>query len=167
MPNGVYPVPRFRAATEPTRRSLGRRVSLWLRRVELDEQLAAGVQPSAGSLLHARAQQLGSPTARARIARAFEKTLTEARKPAPVQGARLPLRRREIRNCDEDIIALVRRLDDESPIDVQGAAMAELLITDGASPLYRTGDRSLRFAIRSARLALDPVEQPVIEPSLV
>ena len=137
-----------------------------MHRVELDEQLAAGVQPSAGSLLHARAQQLGSPTERAKIARAFEKTLTEARKPAPVHGARLPLRRREIRNCDEDIIALVRRLNDESPIDVQGAAMAELLITDGASPLYRAGDRSLRFAIRSTRLALDPVEQPVIEPSL-
>jgi hypothetical protein len=166
MPNGVYPVPRFRAATEPTRRSLGRRVSVWLHRVELDEQLAAGVQPSAGSLLHARAQQLGSPTERAKIARAFDKTLAEARKPTPVHGARLPLRRREIRNCDEDIIALVRRLDDESPIDVQGAAMAELLITNGASPLYRSGDRSLRFAIRSARLALDPVEQPVIEPSL-
>ena len=48
----------------------------------------------------------------------------------------------------------------------RGAAMAELLITDGASPLYRAGDRSLRFAIRSTRLALDPVEQPVSEPSL-
>jgi hypothetical protein len=166
MPNGVYPVPRFRAATEPTRRSLGRRVSLWWHRVELDEQLAAGAQPSAGSLLHDRAQQLGSPTERAKIARAFEKTLDEARKPAPIHGAGAPLRRREIRNCDEDIIALVRRLVDERPIDVQGAAMSELLITDGASPLYRAGDRSLRFAIRSARLALDPVEQPVREPSL-
>jgi hypothetical protein len=167
MPSGVYPVPKFRAATEPTRRSLGRRVSLWWHRVELDEQLAAGAQPSAGSVLHDRAQQLSSRSQRAQIARAFEKTLAEVRKPAPIHGARLPLRRREIRDCDEDIIALVRRLDDESPIDVQGAAMAGLLITDGASPLYRAGDRSLRFAIRSARLALDPVEQLEIEPSLV
>jgi len=166
MPNGVYPVPRFRAATEPTRRSLGRRVSLWFHRVELDEQLAAGAQPSAGTLLHDRAEQLSTPGERAKIARAFEKTLDEARGPAPIHGAGRPLRRREIRNCDEDIIALVRRLDDSRPIDVQGVAMAELLITDGASPLYRAGERSLRFAIRSARLALDPVEQPVTEPCL-
>jgi hypothetical protein len=164
MPNGVYPVPRFRAATEPTRRSLGRRVSVWFHRIDLDEQLAAGAQPSAGSLLHDRADQLGSRSERTKIARAFEKTLDEARKPARIHG--MPLRRREIRNCDEDIIALDRRLNDATPIDVQGAAMAELLITDGASPLYRAGDRSLRFAIRSARLALDPVEQPASEPSL-
>ncbi len=44
--------------------------------------------------------------------------------------------------------------------------MVTLLISDGASPLYRAGDRSLRFAIRSARLALDPVEQPESEPSI-
>lgn len=160
MPNGVYPVPRFRAATEPTRRSLGRRVSLWWHRVELDEQLAAGAQPSAGTLLHERAEQLGSSRERARLAASLAATLSEARKPNPVHGARLPLRRREIRNCDEDIIALIRRLEDSSPIDVQGVAMVTLLISDGASPLYRAGDRSLRFAIRSSRLALDPVEAP-------
>jgi hypothetical protein len=165
MPNGVYPVPRFRAASEPTRRSLGRRVSVWLHRVELDEQLAAGAQPSAGSLLQDRTEQLSSVRARARLASSLAETLSEARRPAPIHGARLPLRRREIRNCDEDIIALIRRLEDESAIDAQGAAMVTLLLTDGASPLYRAGDRSLRFAIRSARLALDPVE--VSEPSLV
>jgi hypothetical protein len=165
MPNGVYPVPRFRAATEPTRRTLGRRVSLWLHRVELDEQLAAGAQPSAGSLLHDRAEQLSSVGARARLAASLAEMLSEARRPSPAHGAGLPLRRREIRNCDEDIIALIRRLEDDSAVDVQGVAMVTLLLTDGASPLYRAGDRSLRFEIRSARLALDPVE--VSEASLV
>jgi hypothetical protein len=166
MPNGVYPVPRRRPATEPARRSLGRRLSLWWHRIELDEALAAGRQPSAGTLLHDRAEQLSSLSGRAKLVRALEETLHEARKAAPFHGARLPLRRREIRNCDEDIIALVRRLDDESQIDAQGAAMVSLLLSDGASPLYRAGDRSLRFAIRSARLALDPVERPASEPSL-
>ena len=81
MPNGVYPVPRFRAASEPTRRSLGRRVSVWLHRVELDEQLAAGAQPSAGSLLHERAEQLSSVGARGRLASSLAETLNEARRP--------------------------------------------------------------------------------------
>jgi hypothetical protein len=165
MPNGVYPVPRFRAATEPTRRTLGRRASLWLHRVELDEQLAAGAQPSADSLLRDRAEQLGARGERAKLARGLAEALREARRPKPISGTRLPLRRGEIRNCDEDIIALIRRLEDDGAIDVQGAAMVSLLLSDGASPLYRAGDRSLRFAIRSARLALDPVE--VSEPSLV
>jgi hypothetical protein len=166
MPTGVYPVPRFRPAPEPARRSLGRRLSLWWHRVELDEQLAAGAQPPAGTLLRERAEQLASRRERAKLARGLERALREARRAKPMYGVRLPLRRREIRNCDEDIIALIRRLEDASPIDVQGAAMVELLLSDGSSPLYRAGDRSLRFAIRSARLALDPVEQPVSEPSI-
>ena len=167
MPNGVYPVPRFRAASEPTRRSLGRRVSVWLHRVELDEQLAAGAQPSAGSLLQDRAEQLELAPANGRGLRTRSpRRCSEARRPAPIHGARLPLRRREIRDCDEDVIALIRRLEDERAIDAQGVAMVSLLLSDGASPLYRAGDRSLRFAIRSARLALDPVEQPVSEPSI-
>ena len=166
MPNGVYPVPRFRAASEPARRPLGRRVSVWWHRVELDEQLAAGAQPPAGSLLRDRAEQLSSRGARAKLAGGLGEALREARRPARMYGTRLPLRRREIRNCDEDIIALIRRLEGGGAIDAQGAAMVALLLSDGASPLYRAGERSLRFAVRSARLALDPVEQAVSEPSM-
>jgi hypothetical protein len=166
MPNGVYPVPRFRAASEPTRRSLGRRLSVWLHRVELDEQLAAGAEPLGGTLLRDRAEQLGTRGERAKLARGLGDALRDSRKPKPIHATRLPLRRREIRNCDEDIIALIRRLEDGGPVDAQGAAMVALLLSDGASPLYRAGDRSLRFAIRSTRLALDPIEQPAGEPSM-
>jgi hypothetical protein len=135
-------------------------MSLWWHRVELDEQLAAGAQPSAGSLLHDRAEQLSSSRARMRLAHSLAEILSEVRRPVRAHGASLPLRRREVRDCDEDLIALIRRLEDERAIDVQGVAMVTLLICDGASPLYRAGDRTLRFAIRSARLALDPVEVP-------
>jgi hypothetical protein len=152
MPNGVYPVPRFRATSHSHVRL---RLRVWWHRVELDEELAAGAYPLAGTLLRARAEQLGARGERARLARALAETLREARRTAPITGARLPLRRREIRACDEDILALIRRLEDERPIDVQGAAMVSLLLFDGAGPLYRAGNYSLRFSIRSARLALD------------
>jgi hypothetical protein len=133
---------------------------VWWHRVDLDEKLAAGADPLAGTLLRQRAEQLASRAERARLARALEDMLHEARKPAPLTGSRLPLRRREIRACDEDITALIRRLEDERPIDVQGAAMVTLLLFDGAGPLYRAGAFSLRFSVRSARLALDHREEP-------
>jgi hypothetical protein len=39
--------------------------------------------------------------------------------------------------------------------------MASRLVFDGISPLYREGAVSLRYAVRSARLALDPLEASV------
>jgi hypothetical protein len=165
MPNGVYPIPRFRAGSVRARLTTARRLRVWWHRLELDEQLAAGVHPQPGTLLEDRAEQLGSREERVRLARALENTLHEARKTAPVLGTRLPLRRRDIRRCDEDILALVRRLEDEHPIDVQGAAMVSLLLFEGASPLFQPGDRSLRFAVRSARLALDHPDE--YEPALL
>ena len=154
MPNGVYPVPRFRARPAHAI-PLGVRLRVWWHRVELDERLAAGEQPATGTLLRARAEQLASRAQRAGLAQALSDAVREAHKAAPVHGARLPLRRREIRACEKDILALIGRLADGRPIDVQGAAMVSLLLFDGAGPLYRAGDVTLRFKVRSARLALD------------
>jgi hypothetical protein len=36
--------------------------------------------------------------------------------------------------------------------------MAAQLVFDGISPLYREGATTLRYAVRSARMALDPIE---------
>jgi hypothetical protein len=154
MPNGVYPVPRFRARP-PHAIPLGVRLRVWWHRVELDERLASGEHPADGTLLRRRAEQLASRGERARLAQALSDTLREAGKPAPIHGGRLPLRRRQIRACQDDILALIQRLADGRPIDVQGAAMVCLLLFDGAGPLYRAGDVTLRFRVRSARLSLD------------
>jgi len=156
MPNGVYPVPKFRPATGHRRRApLTVRLRVWWYRSELDEQLAAGAQPAAGTLLHHRAEQLGSRAGRGELARALAATLVESYKTRPSFTARPPLRRGEIRACDEDIFALVRRLDDDRPIDVQGAAMVARLLSDPSGPLSRAGVTTVRYALRSARLALD------------
>jgi hypothetical protein len=159
MPNGVYPVPRFRASTADGAHSWRVRLSAWWHRAELDHQLAAGADPVHGTPLHLRAEQLSSRAERVQLARAFEDVLREARRRPPVSGVREPLRRREIRECDEDILALAHRLEDERAIDVQGAAMATLLLSDPSGPLCRAGDVTLRFAVRSARLALDHVDE--------
>lgn len=51
--------------------------------------------------------------------------------------------------------ALVARLRDDRPIDIQGAAMTARLVNDRSSPLYRDGGQRLGSAVLSARLALD------------
>lgn len=161
MPNGVYPVPRFHAGAG-RRHGIMHRLRLAWRRSELDEQLAAGAQPDAGTLLHDRAEQLGSRSGRDDLVRALEDVLRDARSGRSRFDARVPLRSREIRECDEDILALIRRLSDERPVDVQGTAMLAQLLSNPSGPLSRAGETSLRYALRSARLALDHADEATV-----
>ena len=151
MPNGVYPVPK--------RLSLG----LWLRvrvnRLPLDDRLAHGAGPTSSDALALRADQLMRE--RLELAGMIERALESARRPAPAFSAQAPLRREEIRDCADDLLALAHRLREAVPTDVRGVALASCLLTDGASPLYLERAGSLRYAVRSARLALDPVGVPV------
>jgi hypothetical protein len=170
MPSGIYPLPKFRPQSDgrPSRSprpSLPLRLRVWLRRDRLDEQLARGADPLADTALHRRAEQLGSRAGRARLAEGFESVLSEARSPRAPFTTRVTPRRAEVRACAEDLLALARRLRDERPIEVEGAAMASRLLYDGASPLYyEAASVSLRYAVRSARLALDQVHET--EPAL-
>jgi hypothetical protein len=165
MPNGVYPVPKFRF--EDGRRTAprqGRRPSLALRlrvawhRDRLDQHLARGVDPAASKALELRAAQLLH--SRQRLADRVDGVLEHARTLAAPFTAEVPVRRVAVRDCAEDLHALARRLRDDAPIDVQGAAMTSRLLTDGCSPLYHESDHSLRYTVRVARLALDPVGVP-------
>jgi hypothetical protein len=136
---------------------LALKMRTWWRRDELDEQLVGGADPGADPYLARRAGQLRARSTRIQLADTLEFALRETRK-AWSMSARLPLRRVAVRECADDLIALARRLRDDGPIDVQGAAMVSRLVFDGTSPLYRDGVISLRYAVRSARLALDPIE---------
>jgi hypothetical protein len=157
MPNGVYPVPKFRF--QDNRRTASQDASPWLRlrvlthRDGLDHELARGVDPISSTALELRAEQL--VRRRARLAVRVEAVLEAAGRPAPFTAA-APVRRAHVLVCADDLIALARRLDDDRPVDVQGVAMTSVLLSDGASPLY-AGDRSLAHAVRAARLALDPI----------
>jgi hypothetical protein len=145
-------------------------LSTWLRRGALDERLARGAGGDDDERLALRAAQLASREHRDELARALEHTLETAKDPAeaqrttavPTMGVRVPLRVREIRDCTPELGALIARLRDEKPIDAQGAAMTRRLLVDGASPLYYRGSGvTLRYAVRSARLALEPISTTV------
>ena len=129
----------------------------WWLREELDERLAHGADPCADPVTSMRAAQLRSPETRAHLADDLAHALDEARRRwSP--NARLPLRRAEVRACADDILNLCARLRDDRPVDVQGVAMTARLLYDGTSALYRDGRLTLRYALRSALLALEPVD---------
>jgi hypothetical protein len=155
MPNGVYPVPR----TLNQLPTAALRLRVRLSRLELDDRLAHGADPTSTPELRLRAAQLLEQ--RAEVASAVERSIGDARRPTPVFSARVPLRRAELLECAGDLAALAQRLRQGGPADVRGVAMARVLMTDGASPLYLKSDVSLRYAVRSARLALDPLGDAV------
>jgi hypothetical protein len=140
---------------------IGLTLKVWCRRDSLDERLARGADPRTDPALDLRARQLGSRAGRLRLAKALNDVLRDARASRLAPTARLAPRRTEVRACEHDLLALVRRLVEDRPIDVQGAAMASRLVFDGASPLYHAAAPvSLRHAIRSTRLALDHGVEP-------
>jgi len=138
------------------------RIRTWWLRDELDDKLAHGADPMSDPFLGRRAAQLSSRSGRADIADTLEGALRDARSPWSLT-ARLPLRRVAIRECADEVLSVSRRLRDPGPIDVAGAAQLARLVFDGTSPLYRDGAVTLRFALRSARMALDPIETSIPE----
>jgi hypothetical protein len=156
MPNGIYPVPKFHLEAGGARRApLTLRLRVLLTRDQLDHELAEGADPVTSSKHELRARQLVE--GRGRLADQVDRVLESAHVVAPPFTAEAPVRRAAIRDCEADMRALVRRLRDDLPIDVHGLALVARLLSDGTSPLYGEGGYSLRYTLRAARLALDPV----------
>ena len=122
---------------------------------DLDRLLAAGTDPMRSDELSLRVGQLGSPGARVRFARALRAAVELA------NGHRAPLlttqlRRPEIQENEELLLALADRLREGEPLGAQGLAMTARLINDRSSPLYRSGPGgSLPATIAKAFAALE------------
>jgi hypothetical protein len=144
--------PRHDGAMSDT---LALKLRTWWHRDQLDEQLVHGADPESDAGLSRRAAQLRSRSTRIALAAALEDAVREAHKAWSV-SARLPLARAEVRACADDVMAVARRLRADEPIAVHGAAMAARIVFNGNSPLYGEAPISLRYAVRAARLALDP-----------
>jgi hypothetical protein len=155
MPNGIFPVPQFYSppSAGPT---IGLRLRTRWSQNRLDHELASGADPASSPELTLRATQLQSQAVRSRLANAIVEMLGRAHEPNlgrfTVAGEQ---QHAEIREYADNLRALVARLRDDRPIDIQGTAMTARLVNDRSSPLYRAGDQGLGSALLSARLALD------------
>lgn len=125
----------------------------WKRR-QLDRRLARGADPDTNAELTLRAAQLAAGHMRAARQRSGEHFGGSPGTGAVQAEASAPPR--EIRACADDLLDLAARLRQDKAAEVQGLAQAALLLTRGASPLDPDSGASLREAVRSARLALEP-----------
>jgi hypothetical protein len=160
MLNGTYPNPQLDPySNRPTKPpGLGVRMRTRWRRARLDDELAGGASPTASAGLTLRARQLNSPVVRSRLVGALVRRLDDARQPEPDAIKVRWAQRARIRDCADDLLALARRLGDQQPVEVRGAAMTARLLSDKASPLRRDDGHKLRHALRAARLALDTTD---------
>ena len=134
------------------------RVRVALHRAALTQSLAEGADPAASPELELRAQQLVAPRERRTLARTLQRTLQEARHPG-LAAYRPPLtQRRQILDAEEPLRIMIDRLRDDRPVDAEGMALIERMITDGTwSPLYDvTVPGALRRLAVLATAALEP-----------
>jgi hypothetical protein len=131
---------------------------IWLRVVtrwrahELDRQLANGTDPMLSDELSLRVGQLGSARTRVLFAHALREAVEMA------NGHHRPLitrrlRRLEIQENQQPLLALADRLNDGEPLGIPGLAMTARLVNDRSSPLYRAGVGGLLPATVAEALA--------------
>jgi hypothetical protein len=114
----------------------------------LDRSLAAGASPDSGVLLSLRAEELMSMRNRRSLACALRRVVSEAAQPVPPLGSALPLARRDIRRHRRLIHELADVVERPRPVELRGLAAVEVLLKDGAGPLYNAG----RFDALGTRL---------------
>jgi hypothetical protein len=145
----------------PTSLSRGRRlrpllhVRVWWSRERLTRLLAEGAPFHPEEQLVQRARQLTGEGARQAVAAALLEVAADAANPHRPLGSRarpaitVPLLRTEL-------TALVERLRAPAPVRAQGVALATLLVTDPAGPLFLPGgELTLQDALELATAALE------------
>jgi hypothetical protein len=140
------------------RRSMALATRVALQRHALTRELAAGTPPALSPELSARAAQLVTPHHRREAARAWRRTLREARQLRIGRRYFSIIRRSAVIDAEQAIDALISRLNDTRPVAVQGMAMLDQLTTDGAeSPLYCAAEAgSLQRQVMLAIEAMSP-----------
>jgi hypothetical protein len=104
-----------------------------------------------------RAVELVEPERRRELARSIRRVVREA-DPRYLPGA-TPINRGGVRIVTDRLLESAERIEDvECPVGARGVLLFELLLLDGASPLYGPGPADGLFArIEEANLALEVV----------
>jgi hypothetical protein len=122
----------------------------------LIRDLAAGRCPDASRLHALRARRLLQPRGRLALARSLDAAIHEAAARPSRPLAAVSVHREHVLLARPQLEALAERLRTPDPVSVQGLAMVDQLVTDGAGPLYyATCAAELLSACDTARIALD------------
>lgn len=137
--------------------SLRLRLRTARRRAELTRELAEGTNPNTSPELALRAAQLTSDRNRQAIARSLRRTLSEAYKPPMMRSRMVLIQRAAVIDAESAINAMVGRVRSPEPVQAQGMALAERILTNAdRSPLYNASEPgTLGLEIRGAAAALE------------
>lgn len=127
----------------------------WIFSWRLDEALAEGADPERDPLIACRAARLVEPATRRELAEGLRDTVEAAVLTRP-RGAAVPVAAEAVRANSGLLLALAARLDSEMPVGACGVARAQILLTDGASPLYQPATPlRLQNAVEAALIGLE------------
>jgi len=147
--------PVFRGAPEASP-SFGARLRAVLHRGRLDSMLANGADPASSPELARRAQRLTRHAYRCALADSLDGAVSIAEGRELRLSAAPPLAARDIRAARAALLELSRALRSQRRVAPAGVALAQRLLTDGASPLYlEAGHDALWHAARRASGALE------------
>jgi hypothetical protein len=123
----------------------------------LDSLLARGACPDSSAALSLRARTLISQPTRRRLARAIHNVLGDAICPRHPLTSGIPISRYEVIDAQPALEQLADHLLSPRPVDARGVAQVQLLLGDGASPLYPGPPADhLEHALQAAIHALEP-----------
>jgi hypothetical protein len=127
----------------------------WWSQARLDRDLAAGADPAADSRLSVRARGLASARMRRRIAGSFRSVIEDAESTRKGMSSEAPAQDRIVREAEPALRTLADALLADGFVEPRGVALALMLLTDTAGPLYRAeSPRALTKAALTAATAL-------------
>jgi hypothetical protein len=133
------------------------RLHATVRSTSLDARLASGSRPESRWLLAVRAAQLVEPRHRALLADAWDRVLLQARGAGRRAPAAVPVQRGRVLAAAEQIADLVAALRRPGPMPARGVALADVLLTDGAGPVYSArSNADLATLVADAVRAVSP-----------
>jgi hypothetical protein len=131
-----------------------------VRATRLDRDIAAGVSPDSSPVLALRAQALVQPSMRRLLAGRVRQVLTEATGDDALRflDPRIPVQRDRVVDATDALRSLIERLLLPGPVPARGVAVARLVLTDGAGPLYNPScPDDLRARVQAAVEQLEPL----------
>jgi hypothetical protein len=133
------------------------RLRVYFTRGTLDRRIASGRPYLSTPALALRAQQLARPRTRRQIARTLREIVAHAdrRTAGPVLSA-VVVEPAAVRRARQPVLGLAERLAGPAQVNPAGIARAQVLITDGLSPLFdRNSPRTVTEAIYEVQDALE------------
>jgi hypothetical protein len=128
---------------------------VWVNRNSIDLRLAEGESVLVSPDLAYRARQLESHRWRRSLAAGIRRLIGDAEGPSRPLSSAVPIQRRAILCARSELDGLAAAIEAHGPVAVEGLAQAQLLITDGHSPLFSSSsDGAIEDAVRGARAAL-------------